>query len=81
MTTIKLIAVTVLLFVGVAKAYDKYSIKLDGVSLDEILKSDRLFTTYFKCLMDQGKCTPDGNELNRTLPDAVTNDCSKCEFL
>jgi hypothetical protein len=31
--------------------------------LDSILGSDRLFTNYYKCLMDQGKCTPDGNEM------------------
>lgn len=78
----KLIAVAVvLLFVGVTLAADKYTIKLDGKNLDEILKTDRLFSSYFKCLMDQGRCTPDGNELKRTLPDALTNSCSKCEFL
>jgi len=42
------------------------------------LKSDRLLTNYFKCLMDKGKCTPDGNELKRTLPDALKTECSKC---
>lgn len=41
----------------------KYTTKYDGINLDEILKSDRLFNNYYKCLMDQGRCTPDGKEL------------------
>lgn len=55
-----------------------YTTKYDGVNLDEILKSDRLLNNYFKCLMETGKCTPDGNELKRTLPDALKTECSKC---
>lgn len=55
-----------------------YTTKYDGVDIDEILKSDRLFNNYFKCLMDKGKCTPDGSELKRVLPDALKTNCSKC---
>lgn len=46
-------------------ATTKYTTKYDGIDLDEILKSDRLFNNYYKCLMDKGNCTPDGNELKR----------------
>uniref|UniRef100_T1GME7 Uncharacterized protein n=1 Tax=Megaselia scalaris TaxID=36166 RepID=T1GME7_MEGSC len=28
--------------------------------------------------MDQGKCTPDGRELKKNLPDALQTECSKC---
>lgn len=45
---------------AIARPEDKYTTKYDGVDVDEILKSDRLFNNYFKCLMDKGKCTPDG---------------------
>lgn len=64
--------------IAVARPQDKYTTKYDGVDVDEILKSDRLFNNYFKCLMDKGKCTPDGSELKRLLPDALKTNCSKC---
>jgi hypothetical protein len=47
----------------ITAAQDKYTTKYDSIDLDSILGSDRLFTNYYKCLMDQGKCTPDGNEM------------------
>lgn len=74
----KLLIVAVCVIIGVS-AQNKYTTKYDGVNLDEILKSDRLLNNYFKCLMDTGKCTPDGNELKRTLPDALKTECSKCK--
>lgn len=55
-----------------------YTTKYDGVDIDEILRSDRLFNNYFKCMMEKGKCTPDGSELRRVLPDALKTNCSKC---
>lgn len=69
----------VLCVLSVVSAQEKYTTKYDGVNLEEILKSDRLFNNYYKCLMDTGRCTPDGNELKRTLPDALKTDCSKCK--
>lgn len=77
----KLLIVVVCVIFGVVSAQDpKYTTKYDGVNLDEILKSDRLLNNYFKCLMETGKCTPDGNELKRTLPDALKSDCGKCKL-
>uniref|UniRef100_T1E2M0 Protein serine/threonine kinase n=1 Tax=Psorophora albipes TaxID=869069 RepID=T1E2M0_9DIPT len=74
----KLFIVAAFALFAVVAAQDRYTTKYDGVDLDEILKSDRLFNNYFKCLMDQGRCTPDGNELKRVLPDALKTDCAKC---
>ena len=45
---------------GVAQTYTS---KFDNVDLDQILKSDRLLRNYLNCLLDKGKCTPDGAEL------------------
>nr|QID89965.1 chemosensory protein [Agrilus zanthoxylumi]QTJ02339.1 chemosensory protein [Agrilus zanthoxylumi] len=56
----------------------KYTIKYDNVDLDQILKNQRLLENYYNCLMDKGKCTPDGQELKRNLPDALNTRCSKC---
>ncbi|KAL9707843.1 hypothetical protein quinque_011361 [Culex quinquefasciatus] len=74
----KLYIVVALALIAAVAAQDKYTTKYDGIDLDEILKSDRLFNNYFKCLMDQGRCTPDGKELKRLLPDALNTNCSKC---
>jgi hypothetical protein len=77
----KLLILAFCVIFAVASAQQsKYTTKYDGVNLDEILKSERLLNNYFKCLMETGKCTPDGNELKRTLPDALKTDCSKCKF-
>lgn len=44
---------------------DTYPTKYDNVNIDEILANDRLVVSYFKCLMDTGKCTPEGEEIKR----------------
>lgn len=41
----------------------KYTTKYDNIDLDEIIKSDRLLKNYVNCLLEKGKCTPDGAEL------------------
>nr|ALC79596.1 chemosensory protein 9 [Grapholita molesta] len=55
-----------------------YTTKYDGIDLDEILASSRLLTGYVNCLLDLRPCTPDGKELKKNLPDAISNDCIKC---
>nr|BAI82449.1 chemosensory protein 1 [Delia antiqua] len=74
-----LFAVVVAAFMAtIVLADDKYTTKFDNIDVDEILKSDRLFNNYYKCLTDEGKCTPDGRELKKNLPDALQTECSKC---
>jgi len=70
----------VLALVAFAAAADdeKYTSRYDNIDIDEILKSPRLFNNYYNCLIDKGKCTPDGRELKRLLPDALKTECSKC---
>jgi hypothetical protein len=42
---------------------EKYTTKYDNINVDEILASDRLVENYVKCLLDKGRCTPEGAEL------------------
>jgi hypothetical protein len=42
---------------------EKYTTKYDNINLDEILDSDRLLDNYIRCLLEKGKCTPEGIEL------------------
>ncbi|XP_053673527.1 uncharacterized protein LOC128723787 [Anopheles nili] len=76
-STMKLIIVVALALVA-AVAAQKYTSKYDNIDVDEILKSDRLFNNYYKCLLDEGRCTPDGNELKKILPEALQTNCAKC---
>lgn len=74
-----LIAILVTLaVVAAAPAETEYTSRFDNVDIDQILTTKRLFDNYFKCLMDKGKCTPDGKELKKLLPDALKTNCAKC---
>ncbi|CAG2060393.1 unnamed protein product [Timema podura] len=58
---------------------DRYTTKYDNVNLKEILESDRLRKSYLDCLLnDKAPCTPDAKLLKESIPDALTNKCSKC---
>lgn len=49
--------------ISLVASEDKYTTKWDNIDVDSILKSDRLLRNYFNCLLDKGRCTPDGAEL------------------
>ncbi|XP_058821012.1 ejaculatory bulb-specific protein 3-like [Topomyia yanbarensis] len=72
------IVISLALIVVVTAQNNRYTSKYDGIDIDEILKSNRLFNNYYKCLLDQGRCTPDANELKRILPEALQTNCEKC---
>lgn len=40
-----------------------YTDRYDNVNLDELISNRRLLVPYVKCVLDQGKCSPDGKEL------------------
>lgn len=59
----KCVIIIGLALIGVCTSEDKYTDRYDDINVDEILSNKRLFTSYIKCLMDQGRCTPEGNTL------------------
>nr|AGY49267.1 putative chemosensory protein [Sesamia inferens] len=67
-----------LVMAAVARPNTTYTDKYDSVNLDEILGNRRLLTPYIKCMLDQGKCTPDGKELKSHIREALEEDCAKC---
>ncbi|XP_046999750.1 ejaculatory bulb-specific protein 3-like [Schistocerca americana] len=75
-----LVLVAALAVVAVAAAEEKYTTKYDNVDLDEILGNERLFNKYAQCLLEEGdsNCTADGKELKKAIPDALSNECAKC---
>ncbi|XP_026729747.1 ejaculatory bulb-specific protein 3-like [Trichoplusia ni] len=62
----------------VALAEDKYTDKYDNINLDEILENKRLLLAYVNCIMERGKCSPEGKELKEHLQDAIETGCKKC---
>ncbi|XP_076637951.1 chemosensory protein 3 [Colletes latitarsis] len=73
-----LFAFAAIVYVAARPEDKKYTNKFDNINVDQILHNDRLLHNYFKCLMDQGRCTPEGSELKQILPDALATECSKC---
>lgn len=60
----KLTAALCLLSVVIVTAVEEtYPTTWDDINLDNILGNNRLVNNYIKCLLDQGKCTPDGAAL------------------
>ncbi|CAH0590235.1 unnamed protein product [Chrysodeixis includens] len=69
------------LFVAVAVARpneSRYTDRYDNINLNEILNNRRLLLPYLKCILDEGKCTPDGKELKSHIREALEQDCAKC---
>ncbi|CAG9860419.1 unnamed protein product [Phyllotreta striolata] len=77
--TVSLLSLSLLAIVfAVANGQNKYTTKYDNVDVDKILKNERVLTNYIKCMLDEGPCTAEGRELKRTLPDALSSGCTKC---
>lgn len=60
---LSIVCIIVVTMTVIQAAPQKYTNKFDNINVDEILGNDRLLSSYFKCLMDTGKCTPEGEEL------------------
>ncbi|XP_013137246.1 PREDICTED: ejaculatory bulb-specific protein 3-like [Papilio polytes] len=69
--------VLILCVVAIAFA-EKYSDKYDNVNIQEIIENRRVLLSYANCLLDKGKCSPDGKTLKDNLKDAVETNCEKC---
>nr|AIX97825.1 chemosensory protein [Cnaphalocrocis medinalis] len=78
MKAIILFGLTTLVAVAWGRPGTLYTDKWDHINVDEILESQRLLRGYVDCLLDKGRCTPDGKALKETLPDALEHNCSKC---
>ncbi|KAJ3647009.1 hypothetical protein Zmor_024560 [Zophobas morio] len=50
----------------------------ENISVDEIIKNDRLTRNYLDCVLEKGKCTSEGEQLKKAIPEILQNQCSKC---
>ncbi|XP_056639213.1 ejaculatory bulb-specific protein 3-like [Diorhabda carinulata] len=73
------LTLSVLLSVILVEADEgKYTSKFDNIDYKAILASERLLLNYYKCMMDEGPCTPDGKELKKVIPETLETECGKC---
>ncbi|KAK9877421.1 hypothetical protein WA026_018534 [Henosepilachna vigintioctopunctata] len=68
----------VLIHTVISKDQNKYTTMYDNIDLKEVVENERLLKNYVDCLLEEGRCTPDGAELRKNLPDAIENDCERC---
>nr|AIX97837.1 chemosensory protein [Cnaphalocrocis medinalis] len=59
-------------------AADKYSTKYDNFDVDTLISNDRLLKAYINCFLEKGRCTPEGADFRKALPEAVETTCAKC---
>lgn len=57
---------------------EKYNAKYDNFDVDTLISNDRLLKSYINCFLDKGRCTPEGSDFKKTLPEAVETTCAKC---
>ncbi|KAI5643024.1 insect pheromone-binding family, a10/OS-D domain-containing protein [Phthorimaea operculella] len=70
--------VVVACVVAAVVAEEKYTDKYDNIDIKEILENKRLLQAYVDCMLEKGKCTPEGKELKDHLQDALATGCEKC---
>ncbi|XP_068620563.1 allergen Tha p 1-like [Battus philenor] len=68
----------VLLCVVAAVVAETYTDKYDNIDLKEIIENKRLLLVYVNCILDKGKCSPEGKELKAHMKEAVETGCEKC---
>ncbi|RZC39464.1 OS-D domain containing protein [Asbolus verrucosus] len=69
----------VLLFVATVQLVvsEEYVVP-ENIDVDEIIKNDRLVKSYIDCILEKGKCTPEGEKLRKAIPEALQDECAKC---
>nr|ALT31612.1 chemosensory protein 30 [Cnaphalocrocis medinalis] len=73
-STVFLAFVTLVGFVSA----DLYTDRYDNINVEEILENRKLLVPYIKCVLEQGRCTPEGKELRANIKDAMQTGCTKC---
>ncbi|CAH0695935.1 unnamed protein product [Spodoptera exigua] len=75
----KLVIILALVAIALARPDDGfYDKKYDNFNADELIENDRLLKSYAHCFLEDGKCTPEGNDFKKWIPEATTTSCGKC---
>ncbi|CAB3231707.1 unnamed protein product [Arctia plantaginis] len=57
---------------------EHYDSKYDHFDVNELINSERLMKAYAHCFNGIGKCTPEGSDFKKWIPEAVQSSCGKC---
>ncbi|KAL4715008.1 hypothetical protein ACJJTC_003159 [Scirpophaga incertulas] len=71
-------AVVLSCLIAMVLAADKYNTKYDNFDVETLISNDRLLRAYINCFLEKGRCTPEGSEFKKVLPEAVATTCGKC---
>nr|QRF70947.1 chemosensory protein [Semiothisa cinerearia] len=75
----KLLILLVLVAVAAAAPNDNhYDPKYDNFNIQELLDNRRLLCAYAKCFTGEGKCTAEGHDFKKWIPEGSKNGCAKC---
>ncbi|VVC26970.1 Insect odorant-binding protein A10/Ejaculatory bulb-specific protein 3 [Cinara cedri] len=55
-----------------------YPTRYDYMDVDAVMSNERMIKMLFNCVMGRGRCTREGLELKRIIPDAIQTECAKC---
>nr|UDM59700.1 putative chemosensory protein 7 [Corcyra cephalonica] len=78
MKTCIVVCLLAIMAIAMARPNSHYTDRYDNINLDEILGNRRLLIPYIKCVLGEGRCTPDGKELKSHIQEALENECNKC---
>ncbi|XP_045452260.1 ejaculatory bulb-specific protein 3-like [Melitaea cinxia] len=73
----KLLIVLAFVAVVAARPEDDYS-RYENFNVDEITGNTRLLKAYCECFLGSGKCTAEGKDFKKWIPEAMQDNCSKC---
>ncbi|KAJ0174096.1 hypothetical protein K1T71_010242 [Dendrolimus kikuchii] len=59
-------------------AAEKYNSKYDNFDVETLIQNERLLKAYINCFLDKGRCTAEGADFKKALPEAVETTCAKC---
>nr|AII01015.1 chemosensory protein [Dendrolimus houi] len=56
----------------------KYDQRYDYLDVDAVFTNKRLVRNYVNCLINAQRCSPEGKQLKRILPEALRTKCVRC---
>ncbi|CAG4947300.1 unnamed protein product [Colias eurytheme] len=73
-----ILVLAALVAVVVSLPADTYNPEYDNFNAQELVGNIRLLKNYGKCFLDDGPCTPEGNDFKKVIPEALRTSCAKC---
>ncbi|XP_072942935.1 allergen Tha p 1-like [Epargyreus clarus] len=72
------LVIVLALVAAVAARPDEDFDRYNNFDVNELIANLRLLKAYVLCFLNEGKCTPEGSDFKKWIPDAVQTSCGKC---